>query len=1019
MLTKEPTPHDEDEYEVNVASLIPVAAEDRLYPTEPNHPTNMDADEIEVAGNWSGIFGSAAGRALSGGRRELGDSYLKLQQKRLDKELRGEFGTTPGEEAVDALRPKQPGELYPAASAGQPRPPSLNIEGAAARQDVLDEAVPTQAGIVDQTNVDDGYNRWLTLGDDDMDEIARGALDTPEVRDGVLAGVRVKGTTPGMETKVPDEGHIYGLIQSTGRVLERKLADKSPAELSQISLEQTQSLANLIGTNPEKLARSFAAGRVTLDANNPGSFAATIVAAKNMLVTEVRKLDELADTAAASGADADRWAFKRQMELVANLQRSFKGVQTDIARAMSAMRIPVEGDATVITRDYSRLLDEHGGVNRIDAQIDAYRNAPDLNKRVLLAGKLGRVAKSMDAIHDIWVNSMLSGWFTHVKNTVGVVGAMVWDIAEGSATATRQLANPMFGRERDVTFGDIGAKIFGQQMALREAMAASGRAFWLREEALQGAEMSLITGAGNSPFRRDGWSAAGFESEGLNVGAGKYKAELVGATNWQRAVDYTGNLLTLGRAPTRALMAEDAFMKVVAYRGDLYEQAYRAARLQGLKGDDFSDFVAEFVFNPPRDARDKALEQAKYVTLQTDMEGTMKDLQRVTSNRFMRILVPFYKTPTNALLYVSERSPVGFVMPRYKKAIAAGGAEAANARTRFAMGTAVMVGLWTQWEAGEITGGLSPNPDLRKAYLRQGIKPYHVRFGDNYYNYGMVEPLSTMIGLVMDANEIINHPDTDDMTGMEVAVATAGVIGYNLTNKSFMTGIQSFMDATQNPGRFGPKMLESYARSLMPGSGMANEMKVALDDMKRYHTTLKDMYKSRLPGLSEDLPPKRDLWGRPMNIGSRFTSPYKENAVDKELIRIGLGLNKHPTVLTDARGEKIGLEPDEVDFFHQRAGELAFKRLDMLIRTPNKFDQITDTNTGAEQKKLRKASKAGNQVATDQLKSIYRNILSRSRQDAANDLFEHPEFGEELKSISDGLARTRREEGQELKRAMQ
>ena len=241
MLTKEPTPHDEDEYEVNIASLIPVAADERAFPTEPNHPTNMDADEIEVATNWSGIFGSAAGRVLSGGRRELGDSYRKLQQKRLDKELREGFGTTPGEEAVDALRPKQPGELDPAASVGQPRPRSLNIDDAAARQDVPDEAMPTQAGIVDQTNTDDGYNRWLTLGDDDMDEIARGALDTPEVRDGVLAGVRVEGTTPGMETKVPDEGHIYGLIQSTGRVLERKLADKSPDELAQISLEQTRS----------------------------------------------------------------------------------------------------------------------------------------------------------------------------------------------------------------------------------------------------------------------------------------------------------------------------------------------------------------------------------------------------------------------------------------------------------------------------------------------------------------------------------------------------------------------------------------------------------------------------------------------------------------------------------------------------------------------------------------------------------------------------------------------------------
>jgi hypothetical protein len=1008
MLTKETTPHDEDEYEVNVASLIPVAAEERVFPTEPNHPTNMDADEIEVAGGWLGTFGTAARRKILGTTGVYGDSYLRLQKKLLEKAEREGFGTTPREEAVEALRPNQPGELDPSAPVTQPRTLLPDGDDAAAPQPMPDEAYPTQPGLVDDVIADDGYARWITLGDEDMDEIARGALNPPEVRDGVIAGLRVKGTTPGMETKVPDEGHIYGLIQSTGRVLERKLADKSPDELASISLEQTASLANLIGANPNKLARQMTRGQFQLNANNPGEFAATVVAAKNMLITEIRKLDELADQAAASRSDADRFAFKEQMELVANLQRSFKGVQTDIARALSAQRLAVAGDADLLGRDYSKMVGELGGVERVDAQIDAYRNLPDAAQRANATRKLGWKAKSLDAIHDVWVNSLLSGWFTHVKNTAGVVGAMVWDIAEESLTATRQsMGRAGYGpKAQDVTFGDVGAKVFGQTMALREAMNASGRAFWLREEALQGAEMSLISGAGNNPLRKDGFSAAAFEMSN---------------SNFARAVDFMGNILTLGRAPTRALMAEDAFMKVVMYRGSLYEQAYRAARLQGLKGDDFSDFVAEFLSEPPRDARDTALDAAKYVTLQTDMEGQLKELQRITGNRFMRVLVPFYKTPMNALLYVAERSPLAKAsfVGRYQKAFEEGGAAAANANTRMAMGTAMMVMLWQNWEAGDITGGLSPDPRLRKAYLRQGIKPYHVRFGDTYYNYGMAEPLSTIVGLVMDTMEVVNHPDTDDMEVEEIVAATAGVIGYNLTNKSFMTGIQSFMDATRNPGRFGPKLFANYARSALPGSAMSNEMKLALDEMKRYHNTIRNMYKSRLPGLSEDLPHALDLWGRPINIGSRFMSPYKENAVDQELIRIGLGLNEHPKSISDDHGVVIGLEPEEVHFYHKTAGEAAFKMLDLLIRTPNKFNQTFDTNEGTTYKSLRKASLKGKQLATQELKNIYRKILTDARKMARDELFYNSPFSEQLQAQSEGVRINRKNEAEETKRAMQ
>jgi hypothetical protein len=688
-------------------------------------------------------------------------------------------------------------------------------------------------------------------------------------------------------------------------------------------------------------------------------------------------------------------------------------VQTDMARAMGALRTPTGGDATVLTRDFGKILDDFGGSRSIDAQIDAYRNLDDVPSRLDLVRQLGWVAKTADMVHDMWINSMLSAPFTHIKNTAGVAAAMVWDIAETAVTAGRLrvgigMPSEQVGRDADVTFGDLGAKIFGQMMSLREAVVAGGRGFWFREDALarEGAEMTLVAGQGNR-LRADGWSAEAWEAKG----------------NWGVAVDWSGHLVTLGRAPVRALMAEDSFMKIVSYRGSLFEQAYRAGRQAGLKGDDFSDFVAEFLLDPPRAAREVAAEEARYVTLQTDMVGGLKKLQAVLGNRGTRFIVPFYKTPTNALLYVGERSPFAkWITPRYKDAIAQGGPAAANARTRWAMGASIMAILAWQWEAGDFTGGLGADYELRKAYERQGIKPYHFRLpwdGETYYNYGMLEPISTIIGMVADVMEVVNHPDISEMEAQEVAAATIGVMGYNLTNKSFMQGVQVTMEASRDPARFGPKFFANYARSMVPGSAALNEIRKELDDIKRFHQTLKENYMARLPGLSQDLPPAYDLWGREQSVGSRFSSPYKPNAVDAELVRLGLGLSRHPKQIT-VGGVTLELESEQIAWFHQRAGKYAFERLNMLITKPGKFDIKYETKDfGALFKKLRKASIAGSAEATDTVEHTIKTILLGARKDAKTELLTESPFAKELVSLAKEKERADLDDAKRLKEALE
>jgi len=439
---------------------------------------------------------------------------------------------------------------------------------------------------------------------------------------------------------------------------------------------------------------------------------------------------------------------------------------------------------------------------------------------------------------------------------------------------------------------------------------------------------------------------------------------------WGMLADWSGNALTLGRAPTRALMMEDVFWKTGARRGSLYEQAHRQGRADGHVGDDLSQFIADFVFNPPTAAAEKAKDYALYVTLQSKMTGALKDLQKIAGTRFGRMIAPFFKTPTNMILFVAERSPIARIvnMRRYKDAIAAGGEEAAMANTRMMVGTAIMTYLWWDYEEGLITGGLSSDPGLRANYERMGIKPYHIRWGDIYINYANWEPLSTILGLTMDAMEFINHPDTSDKEAMEVYAGVAAAIGYNVTQKSFMTGVMMSMDAMRAPERYSERMINNYLRSMLPGSAALNEAKLWLDPLQRMRTDFREQYYSRLPGLSKGVPLKRDLWGRP-KTNYRFITPYKPNVVDMELVRLSLDLGKHAESVMQGQ---IELTSEKMSMLHERAGVIAFDRLKKLMDPK--------TEQGAMYAKLKKASEKGDRLATDAAKNMFREEMLAARQ---------------------------------------
>jgi hypothetical protein len=253
--------------------------------------------------------------------------------------------------------------------------------------------------------------------------------------------------------------------------------------------------------------------------------------------------------------------------------------------------------------------------------------------------------------------------------------------------------------------------------------------------------------------------------------------------------------------------------------------------------------------------------------------------------------------------------------------------------------------------------------------------------------------------MVASTMEIVAHPDVGDDDAFEILGAVSGALGQSMTNTTFMSGVSMMLDVMTNPDRHGERFAYGYMRALIPGSAALNEFRKAMDPLMRLKTDYLDVWRDRLPGLSANLPPQRDLWGR-VKIPNRWRTAYKPNVVDKEIVRLELNFpTKHPTTV-----DGVGLKPKEIDWFHKRAGELAFEMLKALTDPKSKkVPYVTETvgldtwtkwrRDYAEAKRL---SETGDELATQECKNMLRGMLQQAQKIAIGELLVHPEHGADI-----------------------
>ena len=853
----------------------------------------------------------------------------------------------------------------------------LRPKPAVENQPILSQAaedVETQQAVSSYNKVSDqDINRIFNATDKDTAVVINNLLEPKRTE--LISG----GLTDFNAKNLPDEQSIIAGIEATSKRYKGKISEETRGI---VTLETQRQLADMLGMTPKKLEKAILNRKMggIIDVEGMG-LAETMLAARDLLVTEAAKLDKIAKLA-DGGTTANKLAFKRQLTLVGNLQAQIKGSQTEIARALGQFNAPartVDGEegAKLINKDLTTLADEFGGEENLQSAIEAYRMLPEgSSQRLRAAQQLSKFKKFFNAAYEAWINILLSSPTTHFKNTVGTfittfATVPTTAIAAGLGSVRRGLTGATDG----VRWGEVQASLFAAMTIQKEAWQLAGRGFVDGTEALGGSKLDY------HKQRDHAFSAEAFGASGTTG----------------QAVNILGNIFTLGRGPTRALQFEDAYWKVMANRMELYKLAYRDGIAKGLdkNPDAFAEHISDFLINPPANAVEAGETVAKYVSLQSDLGKYGKTLGKAARIPVMRWFIPFFKTPVNMVKYVSDHSVLGALFGDTKAMLKKGGADRDMALGRIALGSSVtMTGMMLAAQ-GNITGGGPRDGEMRQIMMDNGWRPYSVKIGDKYYSYVGAEPMSTFFMMVGDIHDIqVSGAATEDET-WEIAAGMAASMGYMMTNKTMMKGVATFMDSIRDPSQYGPKVIEDFARSSIPSIiGQVN--RTFVDEGMRATQSILDKIKARTPGLSKTLPPRRNIWGKevmydsaygPDIISPIYMSTIQTNPVNDEIIRLQTNISPHPDKLKlFSNHDAIKLTPERKDFFHKRAGELAFEILSDRMLSRDGKSLKRDWKKGVASSpdwgnmQILKAFRTARNIAKQELQEKYEKELEDERK---------------------------------------
>ena len=436
-------------------------------------------------------------------------------------------------------------------------------------------------------------------------------------------------------------------------------------------------------------------------------------------------------------------------------------------------------------------------------------------------------------------------------------------------------------------------------------------------------------------------------------------------TVYGKFLDSMGSTINL---PTRLLESSDEFFKSMSYRAEVHAQAHRkAARQQiaeSLSDEETAKLVKKFIENPDESIQYEALSKARENTFTKPLEELAlrgfeaKDIDSaIRSSMPLRIVAPFTKTNLNLVEYALNRTPLAKGL---LGDIKAGGLrkDTALARVSLGMGTMAMsAGLATQ---GKITGRGPVDREARKALEATGWKPYSIKVGDKYVSYDRMDSFGSLLGIAADSAELVGALERErEGEATQLAVQAGSVLAQFFTPEFITRNMNDFIDAINGDERKLENFLSGVARGTIPFSSFARSIRSQVDPISRdrradpeapypvFERILNEL-RDTLPGMSDNLPPRRNVFGEAISFVSFRDNPDdisplagKNNSdpIAKEIQRLNM---TGPSLIEDDEGlEYLKIDMPDKHIRKGSGGQSVTVKLN-----PEQYDRLVTLSAG-------------------------------------------------------------------------
>tara|TARA_R110002020_G_scaffold333082_1_gene548497 strand:- start:745 stop:3582 length:2838 start_codon:yes stop_codon:yes gene_type:complete len=686
-----------------------------------------------------------------------------------------------------------------------------------------------------------------------------------------------------------------------------------------VPLEVTRQVADLLGVDGDAAQKAIA----TLPGDVEDLHVRALVM-RDALVKSAEEVDALARIVAGDPTEVtplDSYRFRKKMAEHVVLQSNMKGVQTEIARALSAFRIPADATASARAQAVANSLDAAGGSDVAQSLARKWLATP-VEKRGKFAQR-SAFARTRAAVFEVWISGLLTSLRTHEINIASNALFTFWQIPERAVAGGIGLARqalPNANPDR-VAVQEFAGMLHGMVEGFPEAVRLAGRAIRTEMPVTQNTKIEVNQNR-----------AISAENFGLS------EASFMGG-----AVDYLGAFV---RLPGRFLMGMDEFNKAIAGRMELRAQAFRLsneARAAGKTNDEAAELYADVLGGKVDEANDAAQQFAEVSTFTRNLGPKGQSFQKLMNAiPGARLIFPFIRTPINIFKEAAKRTPgANLAFKEVREDFAAGGARRDLAIARVSMGTGAMSFAVYLGSKQVITGSGPSDPKVRQMWL-QKYQPYSIKLGGKWYPYGRLEPIGTILGIGADLAQFGMWAPRDIDPDDEAALYSraVGAVLNNVGDKTFLTGFADLAEAYSDPDRYADdyvaKFLSGVAQPMY--SSMLRDIESAVDPERS--STKIDPYKklevlgkntpggqlfykllnevsARTPGLNSDLPPRRNFWGEKIvayegNWYQAFNAfsgrADKSDAAVDEIIRLNF-----PITMPSARVKDVKLTPQQYD----------------------------------------------------------------------------------------------------------